>query len=57
MACRFITNNIINPDFQNRVVLVKGVSKLQGNPVCNGDTETGFKVDTSKGNALLLWQG
>jgi len=55
MACRFIkTNTVINPDFQNRVVLVKGVSKLQGNPVCNGDTETGFKVDTSKGNALRL---
>ena len=55
MACRFIkTNTVINPDFQNRVVLVKGVSKLQGSPVCNGDTETGFKADTSKGDVLRL---
>jgi hypothetical protein len=55
LACRFVkTNTVINPDFQNRVVLVKGVSKLHGRPLCNSDTETGFKADTSKGNVLRL---
>ena len=55
MACRFVkVNTVINPDFQNRVVLVKGVSKLNGSPVCNTDSETGFKADITKGNVLRL---
>lgn len=55
MACRFVRDvSRIEPDFENRVVLVKGLSKLHGAPMANSDTQTGFKVDTSKGNVIRL---
>ena len=55
MACRFVRDNmVIDPDFEGRVVLVKGLSRLHGAPMANSDTQTGFKADSSKGNVIRL---
>jgi hypothetical protein len=54
-ACRLVRDsNVIDPDFEGRVVHVKGSSKLSGAPMANIDSETGFKADSTKGNIIKL---